>query len=288
MINFFPRLLNKLNLLKFINLYKTFKINNNDIIIPVIRGTGFTNLYHTEKWMTDLLDKILKIKKGCFIDFGINIGQTLIKIKSIDPLYDYLGFEPNQSCIYYVENLISENKFQNTQIIPVAISDFCNLAVLNFLANDQFDSSASIIDNFRPKENIKLRKYVPVYNADIINPLLTNKKISIIKIDVEGSELEIVKELREKIDQHKPLIIIEILPVYKKDNIMRLNRQQELEKIVKEMDYQIFRINKLNDRYSGLTSMKEIGIHDDLSACDYLLIHRDDHIILKVVKDDIL
>jgi len=50
--------------------------------------------------MIDLLKKILLLKDGVFIDIGMNLGQTLIKLKCVDPNIRYFGFEPNPGCVY--------------------------------------------------------------------------------------------------------------------------------------------------------------------------------------------
>ena len=49
---------------------------------------------------------MLIIYKG-FIDVGVNVGQTLLKLKSISSEINYLGFEPNPNCVNYLKNLIT-------------------------------------------------------------------------------------------------------------------------------------------------------------------------------------
>lgn len=100
MKHFLPRLLNKINLLEKVNLNQTSTINGKKVNIPVINKIGFGNLFIDELWMIPLIEKLLSIKKGTFIDIGVNIGQTLIKLKSIDPEINYIGFEPNPMCVF--------------------------------------------------------------------------------------------------------------------------------------------------------------------------------------------
>lgn len=52
------------------------------------------------KWKIDLFKRILSVKKGDFIDIGVNVGQTLLNINSIDINSGYIGFEPNSNCVF--------------------------------------------------------------------------------------------------------------------------------------------------------------------------------------------
>lgn len=79
MKNMIIRILRKASLLKYFNLTLT----DNGIVYPIIGGF-VEYLPKSEQWMKDLLSKILPKFKGCFVDVGVNIGQTLIKIKQIE------------------------------------------------------------------------------------------------------------------------------------------------------------------------------------------------------------
>ena len=65
------------------------RVNDNFIYIPYINGI---RCKITEPWMIELLAMLLKEKEGAFIDVGVNVGQTLIKLKSIDINRKYIGF----------------------------------------------------------------------------------------------------------------------------------------------------------------------------------------------------
>ena len=49
--------------------------------------------------MIDILKIVLPIENKKFIDVGVNIGQTLLKLKSVSSEIDYIGFEPNPICV---------------------------------------------------------------------------------------------------------------------------------------------------------------------------------------------
>lgn len=268
---FLPRLLNKINLLNKVNLNQTSTIYGKRVKIPIINKIGFDNLFLGELWMIPLIEKLISIKKGTFIDIGVNIGQTLLKLKSIDSEIEYIGFEPNPMCVFYVRKLIKVNKYKNCKIVPVGISNENKLLELNFYYNNETDSSASIIKDFRPEQKIAHELYVPVYDFRSLKNALIPNNISIVKIDVEGAELEVLDGMKETILEHQPFIICEILPVYSNENSFRKARQEKIEKMLTDMDYVIYRIEKFaNNKTYNLLEINEIGIHSDLGWCDYL------------------
>ena len=180
----------------------------------------------------------------------------------------YIGFEPNPACNQYLEILIDKNKFVNAKVFPIGISTKTQVLELKFYNNDSTDSSASIVENFRPS-SIKKSLNVPVF---AFNELSVNvPHASIIKIDVEGAELEVITSLMNKLKSDRPIVLLEILPVYKVENEVRVNRQKRIESILSELGYIIFRVIKLDSNFKNLKMIPEFGIHSDLNQCDYIL-----------------
>jgi hypothetical protein len=106
------------SLLKIIN-YK-FKIKVNTQVFKTLKLYGSVCLV-SESWMLEILKMVFQIRQGAFLDVGMNLGQTLIEVKSIDSNKSYVGFEPNPSCIFYVEELVRINKIKNSKVIPVGL-----------------------------------------------------------------------------------------------------------------------------------------------------------------------
>lgn len=260
------RALKKFQLLQLINLnYKSGEIK-----IPVIRGLGYNNISGTELWMKELLEKLLPKINGSFVDVGVNVGQTLLKVKRLDCNFPYIGFEPNPNCVFYVEELIKKNRFTKCEIVPVGISDTNTIVSLQYFSHDLTDSSASIIEGFRTGTAIALKKNIVVCNYDMLQEKF-QMTVGLVKIDVEGAELNVIQGLRQLLTREKPLILMEILPVYQKENTNRLQRQEEIERIMHGMDYQTLRILKNSqDKFEGFERVSVIGIHADVQKSDYL------------------
>jgi FkbM family methyltransferase len=271
------KVFNKLKLLKKINTIVTRQINGAKIHIPLIQGIGFDNLNISEFWMCELLKKIIPLKPGAFIDVGVNLGQTLIKLRTVNNVIDYIGFEPNPACVYYSNELIKDNEFVNCRLLPVGLYNDNTVLQLNLYSNEETDSAASLVEDFRPNAKIYHRIYVPVNRFEQVSQLLGVEKIAIIKIDVEGAELEVLQSLQSVVRQHRPMLIMEILPCYSSENKERIHRQQKLEAILEELDYQIIRVLKTSDEKNidQLMILNTIGIHDNMQWCEYLLVPKE-------------
>ena len=247
------------------------KLNNAKLRIPIINGVGKNNyLALSEPWMQGILVKLLDNPNKTFVDVGVNLGQTLLKVKAINREINYIGFEPNPFCVNYVNQLIKKNNFPNTELWPVGLSSKTQVLKLNLFSDSNEDSAASIIEGFRAKSAVKKSINVPVFKFSDLNMDLSIK-FDVIKIDVEGAELEVIESLHDKIKQDKPYILMEILPAYSKENKDRIDRQEKIKSLLDTLDYKIYRVNKSADQFINFVSVEDFGIHADLNLCDYLL-----------------
>lgn len=255
---------------KKVNAVRRQRVGSVSLRVP--RIWGLTCL-ESEPWMMTLLANALRHTSGLFLDVGVNVGQTLLKLKALEPAREYVGLEPNPACVFYVQQLLKANAFQNCTLLPVGLFSRDGLLTLNYYADDITDASASLIANFRPDRRVYEREFVPVIGAETLSVVLGARNIGIIKIDVEGAELEVLKALAAVIRQHQPLILIEILPVYSENNVLRKTRQIELEELIASYQYVVFRVEKTHaGEFIQITKISAIGIHSDLNQCEYVLV----------------
>jgi len=284
MSHLFFKLFFKFKILRFFNFKSNITLNGKSFIVPLIGENGYSNLHISELWMISILKILLPKKSGSFVDVGVNIGQTLLKLKSVENNRPYFGFEPNSFCVHYSSELIQLNNFKNTKLFPFGVSNKNEIGVLNFYSTGNSDSSASMISNFRPDQKIEKRTYIPLYAELAFSELMGDDKIGFLKIDVEGAELEVLESFRAKIAKDKPMILIEILPVYNKSNNSRLERQMKIESILKEEKYRLFRLIKSETKVTNLKEIDSIGIHSDVSASDYIYVHEVDLGIIQSIQ----
>lgn len=270
----FIKALKRIGFLKRLKINTSITLNNRKIIIPVINEVGVENYFNlSEPWMLYILKKLISSAgyNKAFIDVGVNLGQTLIKVKSVAPSIRYIGFEPNPLCVNYVSSLIAVNYFSNTEIIPVGLGNKSSVLKLNLFSNSDVDSAASIIEGFRSEASVTKTINVPVFKFSDIH-LNKDLEFGIIKIDVEGAELEVMEGLKEKIKTDRPVILVEVLPAYNHDNVHRISRQKDIEKLLIQLDYKIIRIIKKDEIFVEPQEIKEFGVHSDLNLCEYVLV----------------
>ncbi|HEY5536974.1 MAG TPA: FkbM family methyltransferase [Ignavibacteria bacterium] len=275
------------NFIGGINFKIKIKVNNKKFIIPIIKNIGLSNLTLDEIWFPDLISKLLTLRNGVFIDIGANTGQTLLALRSVNSDTVYYGFEPNPSCVFYCLNLIKSNKIKNSFVIPVGI--FSENKILNIHLFSDADSGGTIIEDLRPGYPINEKYFIPVMNFNDVQKTLNLTGVSVIKIDVEGSELKVINSLENIIYEFKPVIICEILWAHNEEKLLynRENNMKILE-IMKSLEYKVFRLIKSdkNDKILSLEHIEEIEnfvySRENMELCDYIMIHKD--VEIKVIN----
>lgn len=247
-------------------------LNEKKIVIPNIykHKIDLGDLV-SEKWLECVISKIINSEAGAFIDVGVNLGQTLIKVKSAKIDQDYYGFEPNPACHYLLEELIKCNNFINCTLIPLGLSN--ENGILTLITRDQVDGSGTLVSNFRDDGNkvFSQKKFVSVFTGDLVLNSLNINSLALIKIDVEGGELEVIQGLKISISRFRPYILCEILPTYdgsSGSNRLRKERQEELLALLRSLSYYFCRI--LRD--GRVVLLDKIEAHADMNLRDYIFI----------------
>ncbi|VAW63015.1 hypothetical protein MNBD_GAMMA09-576 [hydrothermal vent metagenome] len=240
--------------------------------VPLIHGLGYGFLVPDDKWMSDCLSVFLKLKQGAVIDVGTNIGLYLVKLKSINTDRDYVGFEPNAACNNYTTELIRINNFKNVNVMPFALSN--KREIRTFYIRRKADKMGSLNEYARYGEKGKFSYDVFTFPADEFIEILSFNEICSIKIDVEGSELEVLEGLAGSIKKYSPFIYCEIWqlpdishPTYD----IKLERLKKIFNLVNKLNYNILGVPVKNN--------SEIDILDSIEKFttkyrrDYILVH---------------
>ena len=102
-------------------------------------------------------------------------------------------------------------------------------------------------------------------------PDLKIERLSVLKIDTEGAELDVLTGLAETIARFRPFIVCEILPVVDERipaGRIRLARQIEVQRLLREWQYDVFRLHA----DARLEPIDAIGVHNDLALTNYLFV----------------
>lgn len=257
-----------------LNFMSRMSIGTRHFAIPILGGAGLQNLRGEEPWLLPVLQVLLRLKRGAFLDVGMNVGQTLLKFLSVEhDGHDYYGFEPNPMAAAYTYKLIRSNNAANVSVIPVGLSDRTGIA--SFFLSGEYDTKASAIEGFREQSDYSTKRFIAIMRGDDVIDGLKIDAISVLKIDVEGGEMEVLLGLENTIRRARPFISCEVLPIrdtHTDVGQLRRQRADRVQTFLASIDYGICRV--LNT--GVLEELNDIPTHDDLSLCEYLFMPKED------------
>jgi FkbM family methyltransferase len=226
-----------------------------------------------EPWADGIFHSIFKIKPGAFIDVGANVGQTFLKVLRIDRNRRYIGFEPQTTGCSFIHQFIMANRLTHHVILPIGLGREEGMASLGL--REENDVTASTVKGYRPEGFYCHFQYIPITRGDTVLERLGVDALSLIKVDVEGGELDVLHGLKESLAKFRPYVLFELLPnrVYwavKKeldDKVIafRGERHREMGCLLKAVNYTMYKISP----GEGLTPAKEL-LADDKIAFNYI------------------
>jgi FkbM family methyltransferase len=132
-------------------------------------------------------------------DIGANIGFfTLIAARMVGAQGHVFAFEPQPRARQMLERNIAHNRFKNVSVIPYAVGASTGRAYL--AVNSRLGhATAHFADEGHPVDVVAI--------DDVVGGL---RPPDVVKIDVEGAEVEVLRGLHETIERYAPVIICEL------------------------------------------------------------------------------
>lgn len=166
-------------------------------------GIDLTKNQQYDRQTLAIMKKVLRADSNC-IDVGCHKGEVMDEIIQLAPNGHHFGFEPIPDYFNYLEKKYKNNP--NIHILKNALSDSDGKDEFNWVKNAPAYSglkerSYNIKNPFIEKIQVQLAQ-LNECGADFPH-------ISLIKIDVEGAELKVLKGGMKFIQQHQPIIIFE-------------------------------------------------------------------------------
>ncbi len=141
-------------------------------------------------------------------DVGANIGLMAIPILHSCPSCSVISFEPSPNVLPFLRKTIGGSSVrQRWTLIEKAVADFEGST--RFAVGDP---KASLFDGIRDTERIggdKRQTEVPVTTLDSVWESKGRPVVSIIKCDVEGGELAVLKGAMQCLQKTKPAVLTE-------------------------------------------------------------------------------
>ena len=235
-----------------------------------------------EPWLDVAYAAALATKPGAIVDVGVNTGQTLMKMLAIDPARRYVGFEPQMDCCFFVDQFIRSNRLHTHTLLPVGLSNRSGVAGLLKRFADT-DGTASTVEGFRPESFYVDRQAICVAKGDDLLAPLAAGEIALIKIDVEGGELEVVEGFAGTLSVHSPFVFFEILnhfliatgqPLDADTIAFREHRNRKIDEVFRTLGYRVFNVVPTNGRVREVAKI-EPPVSTDVTITDYVAVHRD-------------
>lgn len=230
-------------------------------IDPVIDNGVERSLYFTGSYEAGTLNFIEEnlSKGGTFLDVGANIGlMSLVASKVVGDSGHIISFEPHPVTADILRSNIQLNNIKNIEVVEKGIGNTNKITRIH----DRWDvnrGGATILESHDndagyPIELVRL------------DDVLTNRKIDLIKIDVEGFELEVLKGAKKLLSaKNPPTLIVECTAETENENYSR----QALFEWIKNTNgqYRFFKLKGSKSRVSKLVEVKKINelpTHDNL------------------------
>ena len=144
-----------------------------------------------------------------FLDVGANIGFFSIVAAKQYPGMSVHAFEPHQSIYARLQRNIDLNHNPpNLEIFPFALSNFSGSTMLYTASPEDFNQGVSSLgadmDGVRNdiSQNVQVRQIDEIYENSI-------RPVSVIKIDVQGFEPEVLRGGERTIRRFRPVIVLE-------------------------------------------------------------------------------
>jgi len=139
------------------------------------------------------------------IDVGTNIGETLLNFAKINRDGRNIGFEPVPFLYEKAKTNIALNDFANIELINTGLGS--SNETLSFREAGDNNSGGTFLTRENGTERDRL---VHVLTLDEFVSENNIEKISLIKIDVEGFEMEVLKGASQVVERFRPTLFVEI------------------------------------------------------------------------------
>ncbi|MGD0279294.1 MAG: FkbM family methyltransferase [Smithella sp.] len=147
-----------------------------------------------------------------FVDVGANMGEfTLFMAKRLSK-GSVIAFEPTKRMFEILQQNVKLNEFNNVKLFNIALGDReSKMPIYTSSENIEHEVWNEGLFRLFPNENVNvLLEEIMVVPFDKIAKENNIQNVNIIKIDVEGAELYVLKGLEQVLKLFKPKLLIEI------------------------------------------------------------------------------
>ena len=180
-----------------------------DFLDPIDRQIIIHKKYENDQVM--FLEKLMKKNLfDYFLDVGSNSGYYSFYFANKFKNLKIRAFEPNFDAFNKFKKTLNKNLFKNIEVFNFGLSDQEKKAKMYSLVTHDYTHSNSTISKNLNDADIKNYNIFEALLKPGDNQFNFSKKKLLIKIDVEGHEINTLKGLIKNLLQNKCLVLVEI------------------------------------------------------------------------------
>jgi FkbM family methyltransferase len=148
---------------------------------------------------------VADLKEGMtFFDVGTNVGYyTLLGARRVGPSGRVIALEPDPEVLAVLRRNIEVNMLHNVQVVHGAASGICRQVKLGLGRSTSYSTGLYCEDAVHWIE-------VPGYSLDAVVDKLDIASIDLVKLDVEGAEVEVLEGMSTILRAKQPKVIMEL------------------------------------------------------------------------------
>ena len=158
-----------------------------------------------ERHLTTLLPRLLP-SDGVALDVGANAGAIALSMAHLAPRGQVVAFEAAPQNADRLEANVARAGMRNVRVERVALYDRPGELSLSYM--DEHSGGASVADRA-----VATAVRIPATTLDDWARANAVSRVDVVKIDVEGSEVRVLRGARDTLERFRPTLIVECNPV---------------------------------------------------------------------------
>jgi FkbM family methyltransferase len=210
--------------------------------------------------LTVVLWRALLFTGAVVVDVGAHVGQfTLIASEAVGPRGSVLAFEPDPRTFAYLDENVRRNGCRNvvcsrSALAQEAADSFLYLSDVSNVGCNSLRKTLRHSGGSIPVQTQRLDDYVVAAGIE---------RIDLLKVDVEGAELDVLRGAESLLARHRPAIVLELS--INSDGFGYSSGDVEL--ALADMHYTLYRVEAMPLR-------RFVRQANDLASFDVLAVHR--------------
>jgi FkbM family methyltransferase len=179
---------------------RVFEIYGDD---DYLRGVG----EEFEPNTVDIFSQLCR-RDSRVLDVGSNIGMTALALSQICPDGKIVAIEPLPRTFQYLTRNVAKSGASNVKTYNFALGSAEGSVLMQ--GHPSNFACSFVADSYSIPTSDHFSQQVPVKRLDDVFPQLSLDRLDLLKIDVEGFELEVLAGAAETLNIYKPIIFMEM------------------------------------------------------------------------------